>query len=525
MTLVQEPTQNETAGFAQGAPAPLPLTLEVLDPEVVAELVKYPEGRERERFGLGALRLGVIALRQARGELDSAAIRSAGEEILHRLEQLLTERGTRITGDISSALRQYFDPATGALPQRIESLLKQDGDLERALRQHVGPGNSTIAKALEEHLGPLLKLLSPEDADGLKVRIQSMLEEAFEEQQKRILKEFSLDSEDSSLSRLVRKVRDTNGDLTADVKGQVDALIGEFSLDKPDSALSRLVGKVENAQKLIGASLTLDDENSPLSRLKRELQSTINSIAENNTKFQTEVRETLAKLETHRVTAAKSTLHGLTFEDRLGELLPVEASRLNDVYEAVGTTTGAISYCKIGDFVITLGPDSAAPNSRIVWEAKSNKSYNLADARRELDQARKNRQAQVGVFVFAKGAAPDGTEPFARYGNDVIIVWDPEDPASDLYVKAAYSVARALVIRETHESAESEAAVAAIEKATLAIEKQLEHLGQIKTWADTVKNNGEKISERAEKLQEALAEQVENLNNQIKTLKSTDTQA
>jgi hypothetical protein len=230
-------------------------------------------------------------------------------------------------------------------------------------------------------------------------------------------------------------------------------------------------------------------------------------------------------LQAQRVTAAKSTLHGLTFEDRLGVLLTVEASRLNDVYEAVGATTGAISYCKIGDFVITLGPDSAAPNARIVWEAKSNKSYDLAGALKELDQARKNRQAQVGVFVFAKEAAPDGSEPFARYGNDIIIVWDPDDPASDLYVKAAYSVARALVIREAHESAESEAAVAAIEKATLAIEKQLEHLGDIKTWAETVKNSGAKISERAGKLQEALAEQVETLNHQIKALKTAGAQA
>jgi len=262
-----------------------------------------------------------------------------------------------------------------------------------------------------------------------------------------------------------------------------------------------------------------------LSRLKRELQSTIDGLTKSNADFQAKVLEALAKLQAQRETAAKSTLHGLTFETRLGDLLHTEASRLNDVCETVGATTGAIPHRKTGDFVIALGPDSAAPNARIVWEAKSNKSYDLAGALQELDQARKNRQAQVGVFVFAKDAAPDGTEPFARYGNDIIVVWDPEDSASDLYVKAAYSVARALVIRETHESAEAEAAVAAIERATLAIEKQLEHLGQIKTWADTVKNNGEKISERAGKLQETLKEQVESLNHQVKALKTARTQA
>lgn len=131
----------------------------------------------------------------------------------------------------------------------------------------------------------------------------------------------------------------------------------------------------------------------------------------------------------------------------------------------------------------------------------------------------------MGVFVFAQDAAPDGTEPFARYGNDIVIVWEPEDPSSDLYVRAAYGVARALVIRETHESAESEAAVAAIEKATLAIEKQLDALVKIKTWAETVKSNGENISKSAEKLHSTLAEQVETLNQQIQALKSSGTQA
>jgi len=523
------PTQLTESAPANGFQVPqqavLELHLHVTDPEVISELEKNPAGSDRERFALSALRLGVLALRQARGELDAGVVRDAGQQILHDLETLLKNEGGRLTGDLASALKQYFDKDSGELPRRLESLLKQDGEFERFLRQHLGPDTSTLAQTLNHHLQPILRLLSPEEAQGVQARIQQLLDKAIQEQRNQVLREFSLDSEDSALSRLLRKVTDENGKLTKDVRGLVDELAEEFSLDKEDSALSRLVRKVEDAQGLIGKSLTLDDADSPLSRLKRELQSTIDGLAKSNADFQAKVLEALAKLQAQRETAAKSTLHGLAFEDRLGELLRTEASRLNDVYEAVGTTTGAISHCKTGDFVIVLGPDSAAPNARIVWEAKSDKSYDLASALQELDQARKNRQAQVGVFVFAKEAAPDGSEAFARYGNDIIVVSDPEDPSSDLYVKAAYSVARALVIRESHESAESEAAVAAIEKATLAIEKQLEHLGQIKTWADTVKNNGEKISERAGKLQETLKEQVESLNHQVKALKTARTQA
>jgi hypothetical protein len=498
----------------------LELHLKITDPEVVTALRKYDDGAERERFAVSALRVGVLALRQAQGEIDAGAVREAGLQILNAFERLLREEGNQLTQNLAEALNRYFDKESGELPRRLESLVKQDGDLERFLRQHLGPDSSTLAKTLNQHLEPLLRLLDPDQASGIQARIGELLGQAVAQQREQVLREFSLDHSDSALSRLLGKLTDKHGELTKDVRRLVDELAAEFSLDKDDSALSRLVKKVEEAQGLIGKSLTLDDENSSLSRLKRELQSTIDGLTTSNERFQNEVREALAKLQTQRETAAKSTLHGLTFEERLGELLGGEACRLNDVCEKVGSTVGAIRQCKAGDFVITLGQESAAPDARIVWEAKSNKSYDLAAALREIDQARNNRRAQVGVFVFAKDAAPDAIEPFARHGNDIVIVWDSEDRSSDLFVKVAYSLARALVVRETHESAESEAAVKAIEQATREIERQLGDLSQIKTWADTVRSNGEKISQRAEKIQNSLSAQVETLNDHIQALKT-----
>jgi hypothetical protein len=349
---------------------------------------------------------------------------------------------------------------------------------------------------------------SPTDANGIKAQIEGMLGSALTEQRAQILREFSLDNKESALSRLVQELTTNNGDLKTDLQTQVEALAAEFSLDKPESALSRLVSKVERTQKAItdefstdndqsainrlshmlqdtrqqiDKNLTLDDETSALSRLKRELQTTIEGLIQGNTEFQHEVRTTLASLQARREEAAKSTLHGNTFEDQLGLVLASEAQRLNDPYEPTGATKGAIKNCKIGDFVTELGSDTAAPGARIVWEAKDDKSYDLKHALAEIEEARKNRQAQVGVFVFARNAAPEGMQPFARYGNDLVITWDSEDAGTDLYVKVALSVARALVIRETHESLETEEAVNAIEIACRGIDKQLNHLDQIRT--------------------------------------------
>jgi len=216
MSLITVPLAAATERL--GRPVLL-LTLEVSDPEVVGELEKQADGPARDTYALAALRVGVLALRQASGQLDCAAVREAGQEILRELSEVLADRGSEITGEITIALRQYFDPSTGTLPQKIESLIRNDGDMERVLRAHLAPENSTIARALVAHLGegsPLFKLLSPDDAHGLKSRIESMLKDVLEERQQKILREFSLDTEESALSRLVRKVRESNGDLTTD---------------------------------------------------------------------------------------------------------------------------------------------------------------------------------------------------------------------------------------------------------------------------------------------------------------------
>ena len=46
------------------------LTLVVEDPEVIAELEKREEGHARSQLALTALRIGILALRQAQGRVD-----------------------------------------------------------------------------------------------------------------------------------------------------------------------------------------------------------------------------------------------------------------------------------------------------------------------------------------------------------------------------------------------------------------------------------------------------------------------
>jgi hypothetical protein len=503
---------------------PLTLALEITDPDVARVLERIPDGMERTAYAQTALRIGVVALEHANGVMDSAAIRDAGQQLMGDLRELLTGRARDLTGEIASTLKQYFDPTTGLLNQRVQALVQKDGDLDRMLRTHVGPEDSVVAKTLAQHLGtdsPIFRMLSPTQADGLKVQMEQTIEAALAEQRTQLLREFSLDNKDSALARLVREVSTLQGDLKTGLSGQIDTLVKEFSTDNEQSLLSRLLGKLQETSAQIDSNLTLDNDQSALARVKRELTQLVQGLVEKNTQFQTDMREAIAALQARRGEAQRGPTHGIPFQDQVGQLLSLEAQRLGDIYDGVGNKTGAIKNCKKGDHVITLGLESPAPDARVAFESKADKAYDAGSALNYLDEAKKNRQAQVGVFVFSRSSAPPDLQPFVRYGNDLLVVWDAEDPSTDVYLKAGYSVARALTVRLAQNGAQTRAAIEEIEAATRAVEKQAGYLDQIKTWAKTIVNNGQNIGDRVEKMREDLTNQVETLDQQVLALKAS----
>ena len=343
-----------------------------------------------------------------------------------------------------------------------------------------------------------MKLLSPTEANGLLAQVASTVQEALSEQRLVILREFSLDEKDSALSRLV----------------------GEFSLDDDHSAMNRLSKILTSATDRIGRNLTLDDDGSALSRLKRELQATIDRLVRDNAEFHTQMREAIAKIDTRKKADAVTPRHGLEFEARLGEVIAAEAQRLGDVHEPTGDAPGLIKHCKIGDHVVALGADSVAAKARIVWEAKDKRGVSVRAALDEIGDARRNRQAQIGVFVFSAQTAPASLSTLQRYGSDILVVWDSNDPASDLVLRVAYSLARALAVRERESDQTSQAAVAEIERASRAIEKQVSYLDDVRKWAETVRGHGEKIADRSARMVEELAREVERLDAQVAAMRA-----
>jgi len=504
-------------------PFGLPLELRVDDPDTIRELLTFHEGEPRDRFALNALRIGVLALKQARGQIDADLVRRESERLLTELNDRLGSHAQIVHDCVADSLKQYFDPKDGRLQERIDRLIGRDGELESLLRRQIGDQDLQLAKTLSAHVGaesPLMRVLNPDQSRGVLAAIRDSVEQQLRSQREQVLNQFSLDNKDGALSRFISELSEQQSSLSGELNVKIDRVVREFTLDEKDSALSKLVHRVDDAHQKIASQFSLDNDGSALARMKSELQSLINEHRQDSQRFQSEIREVLAAMATRRQEMQRSTRHGAEFDQAAFAFLQHEAQGKGDIATAVGATTGLIKNCKKGDAVIELGPESAAPGQRIVIEAKEEQQYQLADAREYIETARQNRGALVGVFVYSKRTAPEGMEPLQRLGNDIFVAWDAEDPLTDPYFRAALLLARAMCVRQRIETQAVKVDFSEIEQAILMVEKQSGSLEEVERWTKTIQSSSEKILERIRVARTAFERQVALLSERTDALRS-----
>ena len=501
---------------------PMPLELLIDDPEIIRALAEYPEGDARNQYAIEAMKIGLLALRHVGGQVSADVFRREGDRLVGGLQKTFDQHKSTVQEQIEGKLKEYFDPKDGRFTDRVQRLVAHDGELSQLIKGFIDGENSLFARTLVTHVGrdsALMKILDPQQSDGLLTTLRKNVEEQLTRQRDHLVKEFSLDNKDGALARLLCELTTNHGDVGKALQTKIDTVIKEFSLNEENSALSRLVQNVTQAQRTITNEFSLDNDMSCLSKLKRELIDLLALSERKNLQFQEDVKVSLAKIVTQREEADRSTRHGLVFEEAVCDFLIRQSQHAGDVATPMGHSTGQIKNCKVGDCVIELGPDSAAPGAKIAVEAKEEGGYSLARARQEVETARKNRDAEWGLFVFSKKTAPAGLEPFARYGNDFIVVWDAEDPASDVFLKAGVIAARALCFRNERRSAAEQVDFEVIDKAILEIEKRAGNLDDVRKSAETIKSSSEKILERVRKDRDALEKQVELLREKVKDLR------
>jgi hypothetical protein len=407
------------------------------------------------------------------------------------------------TSPLRETPRPPFAPpsASGEGPLELRLTLT-DPETVAALRARPeGPARTGFATtalrigvlALHQAGGRLDGDLLRKEGERLVEALSGSVARALEGERQRILAEFSLDNRDGALTRLVTELGECHGSLGRELGARIEQVVGAFSLDAEGSALARM---------------------------RRELVEVLETHRRAGDRFQEEVKLALTAMQVRREEVARGTRHGADFEAAVAAFVADEAQRAGDVASHVGHTTGIVRHCKKGDALLELGPESAAPGARVVVEAKEDRGVDLRAALAECDEARKNREAGVGLFVFSRRTAPEGLAALARYGDDVVVVWDAEDPATDVFLRAGLSVARALATRGASHRGEQAADLGALESAIREIERQAGGLDEIATAAQTAESAAQRILRRTRLVRDGLAAQVEALDERLAELRA-----
>jgi len=378
------------------------------------------------------------------------------EEKFRQVETEINRAVEDFKEELKTKLEQYFKAEGGALPLCLDRYFGENGNLSRVMEAYFDTEKGRLSELLKRQIGP-----------------------------------------ESFLGR------------------QVDPSNREGLLFRIEKLVEEIIK--ENSQKVLG-SFSLDDESSALSRLKRSIREELEKFEKKASEQYAAILALLEKEKGRQEEAERGTAKGRDFEDALYGRLAELARWLGDESENVSGSKGLVAYEKVGDYVVRLGDDTAAPGKTIVFEAKKASGYTLKKIKDELDRAKKNRGADIGIFVFCKGYEPPEVGDFYRLGSDFVVTVDEGSLMSEkavVFLEAAYRIARAMIVTRVKEEEKESIDEGYIRGEMDNILKALERASDILTKVGTIRNSADAIEKNVEKLMDSVRQHVENIQSHL----------
>jgi hypothetical protein len=373
------------------------------------------------------------------------------------------------------------------------------------------PGKEAFAETLARAVGensPLLKRLSPTDSEGVVFVLEAKLREVLADNQLEVARALDPVAEDGAVARFLRALRTELDKADKDRNKQLALATKALDANDENSLLSRLMRETALAKNAFVAAMNPELPTSPMAVLKSTLSNLLQQhvksqeqsmtlLHDRQAKFEQEVRESLVRLEERKRGDAKSVRGGYAFEDAVLRFVQRAVQGAPIEVNTTANTVGAKPNCKKGDQVLRFTAESAYAGGALVVEAKRDGSYTVRAALEELELARGNRTAGAGVFVMAKSHAPTAFPTFARYGNDILVIWDEDDEHTDPYLHAAILLGLSLASRQRRpDEAGDIRALADIEHR---IQKELARLETIRELAESIRDKADKLTEEVRK--------------------------
>ena len=147
---------------------------------------------------------------------------------------------------------------------------------------------------------------------------------------------------------------------------------------------------------------------------------------------------------------------------------------------------------------------------RIVAESKD-QEYKAKKAIAELQDAKKNREAVSGIFIFAKGCEPVEFGNFKRIDNDFYCTVDKSALAEGgplPFLWAAYELARVQAVAAVRKETNGKLDLERIQQHIDGIAAWVPRLGEIVSKASTVQRSGSAIEDTAKEIKEDINRRV-----------------
>ncbi len=495
---------------------PVGVAAEILDsrPECVATFGALE--RSAQQFLVHDVwTVGMRAIMNARAAAEDAQLSNIAERLKVELADQLARHTEHAAGVVQDALAEYFDPESGCVGERLKHFVGDDGVLASQLRRHLGSENSTLAATLARSVGeqsPLFKKLSPTDNEGLVQVLGQQLRRVLQDEHTEFQKALDPLQAEGAVGKFLLQMRELLKNAESDQAQQIKLALKQLDANDEKSLLSQLRRDMATARGELLRAINPAHEDSPLAVIQRSLTTLLETHVKSHQEreedarkrdeaFHADVRERLERIETRKRIEQRSPAGGRSFEDVVVAFIQRRLGPSGYLVEPTGDFPGS-KRKKVGDATIDFAPDHAFHGCRIVVEAKHEEKCTLSKARAELDEARANREAQIGLFVLAKSHAPDTFPAFQRVGNDVLVVWDEEDPNQEAYLAGALMVALALATRKQAKASEGD--LKALQDIEERVVKEINRLERIKKLAETIRSNADKITDEVGKGEQQL---------------------
>jgi len=497
--------------------------------DVVNSLVPFDEA-QRRGFVADAWTVGVRAIMNAHRNAEESRLADVGKTILADLDKELDTHVVRQRDLLVEMLKRYFDPNDGQVAQRIDGFVKDGGQLTRAMEKYLAPEHGALARTLAEQLGensPLLKRLSPTDHEGIVHVLEARITEALEQNQLALAKALDPLTEDGHVARFFRALRTDLEKADNDRTKQLTAVTKALDANDEASLISRLMRETQSARLAFSHAMNPDEPGSPLAVLKsslsllleaqgKSLSEALAAVEERQQKLDQYIREAVARLEERRRGDARCARGGNTFQDNGLNFIQRAVLGAPVVVDNLGGIVGARPGSKVGDQLLRFNDESIFAGAALVVEMKHDASYTVSRALAELEVARSNRSAQVGLFVMAKSHAPAGFPLMARYGQDILVTWDDEDDSTDPYLHAGIILGLALASRQRRPVDEGD--IKALADVEHRIQTELKRHETMKKLAERIRKDAEELGEELRKGSDKLTLLLRNAKSTLKAL-------